>query len=99
MRAIVFLLLAHLLLVGCEPRGDEYTNADWKPLAVPTRIDLTDVFFVTEDVGFIAGEGVDSVFTSEIHNWGDLATWFAWQKEPHATNGTPNLDRHSRGPD
>ncbi|MGB3780345.1 MAG: YCF48-related protein [Tunicatimonas sp.] len=53
---------------------------------MPTRLDLTDVFFVTEDIGFIAGEGVDSVFTSETDVLTQGSPWFNRQHEPFATN-------------
>ena len=78
-------LMALVLLVSCEPRDDESAEVDWKPLAAPTRLDLTDVFFVTEDIGFIAAEGVDSVFTSETNVLTKGSPWFNRQHEPFAT--------------
>ena len=86
MRTTAVLLVATALWLGCEPREDEYANADWKPRSMPTRIDLTKVHFVTEDIGFVAGEGVDSVFTSDTTVISKASPWLDRQHEPFATD-------------
>lgn len=98
MQTFFALFIVSFLLLGCERSDENYADQDWKPLSVPTRIDLTDVFFVTEDVGFVAGRGVDSVYTTVVWHQGDRASFGAWQQEPHTTNALPfyyekNIDR------
>ncbi len=83
MRTVILLSLACAFVVSCEPREDEYANVDWKPLSAPIR-DLTDIFFVTEDLGFAAGNVLlDSMHTAVHEDRGDPITWIRWVNEPH----------------
>ncbi len=89
--------LACTFVASCEPREDEYANADWKPLSAPLR-DLTDIFFVTGDIGFVAGNVLlDSMHTSVLEDRGDILTWIRWVNEPHIiTDPTPYYQKTVR---
>ena len=81
---LYFLLIISLFFVGCEADEDaSASNEDWKHLSSPTSIDLTDVFFVDADNGFIAGRSLDSIHTSIFEDRGDPLSWLRWLDQPH----------------